>query len=120
AGRAALPARTLARGRTARNSLRGRSRGDDARARAAGTSGMSAPLLDPLLRAARQRDRAIVVSGLLPWAIVAAALAWRVSGLPATVTALLAAGLVIGLIAWQRARRLDRGWLQRRLDARHP
>ena len=55
-----------------------------------------------------------------PLVLLAAALAWRFGGFPAGVAVVLggsAAGLVL---ATARARRLDRSWLVRRLDALRP
>ncbi|WP_231120445.1 DUF4175 domain-containing protein [Cognatilysobacter tabacisoli] len=76
------------------------------------------PMLDDTLRRAQRRrafDTALIG---LPIAVAAAVLAWRVGGSgAASITALAVAG-ALAAFAWDRARRLDRRWLVRELDAR--
>jgi hypothetical protein len=83
---------------------------------------MSADAFERLLRAARRRRYAIALALALPWTTVAGALAWRLGGGSAAVAAgvVLAALLVVIAMGGWVSRRPDRGWLQRRLDARHP
>lgn len=83
---------------------------------------MSRDAVDRLLHAARSRRAAITLALALPWAAAVAALAWRFGGrsVPTGLGAALLATLVALALAWRAARRLDRRWLQRRLDALHP
>ncbi len=83
---------------------------------------MSANGFDRLLGAARHRLSAITLAYALPWIAAAGVLAWRLGGEHPALTAgtALAALLVAIAIAWRLPRRLDRAWLQRRLDAGHP
>lgn len=78
---------------------------------------MSLALLDKAWQAARRRRRWIVVGFGWPWALLPAALAWRLQAGPALLPALLAGGLVLATIAVLWSRRLDATWLRRRLDA---
>lgn len=83
---------------------------------------MSADRFGPLLQAARRRRGAIVLALALPWCPIVAALAWRLSAgsvAAAAGAAALALLLTLGGAA-AASRRIDRYWLQRRLDALHP
>lgn len=74
--------------------------------------------LQRLLRAARWRrgfDAALIAA---PWAIVAAAAAWRWSGALLAASVALLALVVVAVSAWRLALRLDTSWLTRRLNAR--
>ena len=73
-------------------------------------------LLQQAWRSARRRRAAIVVLLWLPWAIAAAAVALRVAGFDAASVVVTVALFAIGAAAIAGARRLDRRWLQRRLD----
>ena len=69
---------------------------------------------------ARRRSALDDVLAGAPLLLPAAAAAWRLAGAPAAV-ALAVAGLAAGLVfASARARRFDRNWLIRRLDALRP
>lgn len=75
----------------------------------------------PLLQLSRPaRTRSVVDDLLIGFPLVALAViaAWRFAGgMPAALTVLLGMALLIALAAW-RARRFDRRWLVRQLDAR--
>lgn len=73
-------------------------------------------LLAGWLRPARTRSLVADLLLGLPLALVAAGLAWRLSGVPAaTVVALLGVAIMLA-IAVRRLRRYDARWLARRLD----
>lgn len=81
---------------------------------------MAAPILAGLRQAARRRA---VLDTLLigtPPVLLAAVAAWRGLGTTAAVGAGLAALALVGAAAAWRARRFDRAWLVRELDARVP
>ena len=83
---------------------------------------MNAAPFARLLRAARRRQAAIALAFSLPWVLAIAALAsgpGMAGPLPVVGLSLLAL-LAAAVMAWRSACRLDRGWLQRRLDATHP
>jgi len=78
---------------------------------------MSSHVLQARWHAARRRRRWMVTAFGWPWALVPAALAWRLGAGPALLPALLAGGLALATLAVLWSRRLDRTWLRRRLDA---
>ncbi|MDG2524024.1 hypothetical protein P6166_01425 [Stenotrophomonas sp. HITSZ_GD] len=78
---------------------------------------MNVAVLQPRWRAARRRRKFAVVLFGLPWALLPAAIAWRLGAGAALWPALLAGGAVLATLAVFFARRLDRAWLRRRLDA---
>lgn len=78
---------------------------------------MNVAALQPRWRAARRRRKFAVALFGLPWALLPAALAWRLGAGAALAPALLAGGVMLAALAVFAARRLDRAWLRRRLDA---
>lgn len=83
---------------------------------------MSVDAFDRLLGAARHRRFAIALAFALPWTAAATALAWRLGrGNPTMAVGIALAALLVAIvISWRWSLRLDRGWLQRHLDANHP
>jgi len=69
-------------------------------------------------RAARRRTRIETFVLGLPWVLVVPALAWRLRAPAALWPALVVGLLALVALAVTRARRRDRSWVQRRLDAR--
>ncbi|MGI4879795.1 MAG: DUF4175 family protein, partial [Janthinobacterium lividum] len=69
--------------------------------------------------AQRRRIAEDVLTGA-PAAAVAAAIAWRIGGPLAAVIIALVTLAVVAVVAIQRARRFDRGWLIGRLDSTRP
>ncbi|HYG07456.1 MAG TPA: hypothetical protein VD865_13765 [Stenotrophomonas sp.] len=78
---------------------------------------MSMQLLQTRWQAARRRRKFAVVAFGWPWALLPAALAWRLGSGAAWWPALLLGGLALMALAAASARGLDRTWLRRRLDA---
>lgn len=70
------------------------------------------------LAPARRRAVAGTVLVWGPLVLVLSVLGWAMAGALAAAAALVAGGLALGWQAVRTARRLDRGWLVRRLDAR--
>jgi hypothetical protein len=70
--------------------------------------------------AARQRTALDTVAIGLPVVLVAATLGWRLFGLAGALGAAVTGLVLLALIAVQRARRFDRGWLIGQLDAHVP
>jgi len=78
---------------------------------------MSMPVLHSRWRAARRRRKLAVVLFGWPWALLPAALAWRLGIAPALWLALASGGLALAALAAAWSRRLDARWARRRLDA---
>ncbi|MGO1000268.1 hypothetical protein [Lysobacter sp. CA196] len=77
----------------------------------------AATILSVWLRSARMRRGFDLALWLLPWAVVAAALAWRLQGIAgALVVAVVVCAALVAFV-WNEARRLDEAWLARRLNA---
>ncbi|WP_132999848.1 hypothetical protein [Luteimonas arsenica] len=83
---------------------------------------MSRDPFERLLLAARHRRVALTLALALPWVVALAVTAWRAGGGSTVAAAGVAIMAVVAALAmaWLATRRLDRGWLQRHLDARHP
>lgn len=77
----------------------------------------AATILAGKLGSARTRRALDLALCLLPWALVAAALAWRTQGLVTALAVAAAAGIPVAVVAWRSAWRLDHAWLARRLNA---
>ena len=76
---------------------------------------MSRELLDRLRSRAQTRQVTIALALLLPWVMVAAAIAWRLQGMA---WLLLPAALVVVIAgAWRARQTIDNAWVARRLDA---
>ena len=78
---------------------------------------MSLPLLQARWRAARRRRKTIVALFGLPWAVLPAALAWRLDLASVVWPALVGGALALAALAAAWSRRLDARWVRRRLDA---
>jgi hypothetical protein len=78
---------------------------------------MSAARLTALWRAAKQRRQAIAWLYGAPLVLLATALAWRWAGPAIAMIVATSALLTVATLGVVRARRLDRHWLIRRLDA---
>ena len=78
---------------------------------------MSTTLLQSRWRAARSRRKVIVALVGLPWALLPAALAWRLGAVSALWPAVAVGGLVLASLAAAWSRRLDARWVRQRLDA---
>ena len=70
--------------------------------------------------AARRRAVAIVLAFGLPWLAALVAVAWRSAGTGPALAVLAAGALAITAIAWRPTAAMDRVWLVRTIDARHP
>jgi hypothetical protein len=77
----------------------------------------AATILASARRSARRRRVLDLGLCLLPWAVVGAALAWRLLGGAAALSLAAVLCAAFAAFAWNRARRLDRAWLARRLNA---
>ncbi|ALN61968.1 putative transmembrane protein [Lysobacter antibioticus] len=77
----------------------------------------AAAILADKLHSARTRRALDLALCLLPWALVAAAWAWRMQGLVIALAVAAAVGIAVIVVAWRSARRLDHAWLARRLNA---
>ncbi|WP_296721047.1 DUF4175 family protein [Erythrobacter sp.] len=73
---------------------------------------------DEWLRPARRRALSDVVLVWSPLVLVLAVLGWALGGVAAAAGVFVIGALALGWAARQRATRLDRGWLVRRLNAR--
>ncbi|MET0718462.1 MAG: hypothetical protein ABWY34_08670, partial [Pseudoxanthomonas sp.] len=80
----------------------------------------SGAVLSGMARPARMRS--LVDDALLwsPLPLLLASLVWRWQGAVAAVAVALIVVSLLALFAWRRARRFDRYWLIRQLDARRP
>ena len=76
---------------------------------------MSLDLLACLRDRARNRQMAIALCLLLPWLLVAVALAWRVQGWGWLLVPAAAVFAIAG--AWRSRQGIDKAWVARRLDA---
>jgi len=74
--------------------------------------------LRDLLRGVRVRRGLDLALSCAPWALVVAAMVWRLHGITAGLIALIVALGLIALASLHRARRLDTLWLIRRLNTR--
>jgi hypothetical protein len=81
---------------------------------------MSATLIDRWTRAARQRGAFDDVLTGAPLALLIAAAAWRVAGVPTALGVLVVCAALLWGAARMRARRFDAAWTVRRLDGMRP
>jgi len=77
-------------------------------------------LLHDVRHASRQRAIARAALQLLPWLLVAAALAWRLRATPWSLLVLVLPALFGAWRLWRAAQGFDTRWLAQSLDARRP
>lgn len=81
---------------------------------------MTASLPLALHAAARRRAATIALAIGLPWLLAVVVLAWRFAGSGMALVVFVLAALAVATVTWRRVATLDRAWLVRALDARHP